>query len=52
MNGEWYVLKRDSEYIIVLCTGGDPLYGYGSWDLFSGPFDSWEDAEISAPVEE
>ena len=51
MNGEWYVLSRGIEYQIVLCTGGDPLYGYGSWDLFSGPFDSREEAENSVPEE-
>ncbi len=37
------------DFQIVHITSGDPLYGYGSWDLFSGPFDTWDEAEVSIP---
>ena len=40
---EYYLLERDNEYQIITCmTGSDPLYGYGSWSLAAGPFDTWE----------
>ena len=52
MNNEWHVLIRDEEYQIVSTTpGNDPLYGNGSWDHFSGPFATWEEAEDSVPAE-
>ena len=47
---EYYVLIRNNEYTIVtVLKGNDPLYGHGSWSLFSGAFDTWEDAELSVP---
>ena len=47
---KYYILERaslfDSEYTIVSCLGdNDPLYGNGSWDYFSGPFETIEEAE-------
>ena len=24
---------------------GDPLYGQGSWNMFIGPFGTWDEAE-------
>ena len=45
---EYYVLIRNDEYqIISIVRDNDPLYGYGTWDLFSGPFNTWDDAEMS-----
>ena len=42
---EWYILKRNNERLVVNgIKGFDPLYGNGSWDLDSGPFNSYEDA--------
>ena len=46
---DYFVLCRNDEYQIVSCEEGqNPLYGHGSWDLFSGPFDSWDAAEEDA----
>ncbi len=48
---KYYVLIRDNtiggtDYIIVTVPeGNDPLYGYGSWNFFAGPFNTWEDAD-------
>ena len=47
----YYLLKRDDEYQIIYCTTYDPLYGYGSWNLEAGPFNTWEEAEAAAPDE-
>ena len=42
---EYYVLIRDDDTTIrSIVKGLDPLYGYGSWDLFAGPFPTWDDA--------
>ena len=47
---EYYVIKRDDEYqIISVTTGAYPLYGYGSWNQYAGPFASWKEAEDSIP---
>lgn len=54
---KYYVLNRlvdtfQVDFLIVSVTdGNDPLYGHGSWDLFSGPFDTWEESESSMPEE-
>ena len=49
---EWYVLVRDEETQIVSVTiGNDPLYGRGSWGMYSGPHASYEKAgQVLAPV--
>ena len=48
----YYILQRNEEYQIVsVVKGNDPLYGYGSWNLHSGPFDTWEEADEAAPVD-
>ena len=53
MNQEYYVLDRDGEYqIIMILPGSNPLHGYGSWNLYSGPFMTWDDAEQSISQEE
>ena len=45
-NMGWRFGDRNIEYqIISVLKGNDPLYGYGTWDLFSGPFDTWDEAE-------
>ena len=45
---EYYVLTRNDDYLVnSVVLGTDPLYGYGSWNLFAGPFDSIEEAYIS-----
>ena len=45
---EYYVLERDDKYQIVSITkGNNPLYGYGSCDLFSGPFNTFQEAADS-----
>jgi len=44
----YYVLVRhwlSSDEFSIVYTGGDPLFGRGSWDQFSGPFDTWAEAE-------
>lgn len=43
----WYILERDEEVKFVWCNdGNDPLYGNGSWGLFSPDgFNSYEEAE-------
>ena len=43
---KYFVLIRNDEYLIV-CSNDNPLYGYGSWNLFSGPFDTLEEAGLS-----
>ena len=54
---DYYILVRDNtiggaDYMIVnVPKGNDPLYGYGSWDLFAGPFNSWDDADHIIPEE-
>jgi hypothetical protein len=49
---EYHVLVRNEEYQIVTgYEGFSPLYGNGSWDHFSGPFGTWEEAEASVPEE-
>ena len=45
---KYFVLIRNDEYLIV-CSNDNPLYGYGSWNLFSGPFDTLEEAGLSIP---
>lgn len=48
----WYILKRDKEYMIVCTSSGcDPLYRYNSWNLHSGPFSTYEKAENEIPKE-
>ena len=48
---EYYILHRlssqgENEYQVVSCVkGGNPLWGYGSWNLCDGPFKSWEEAD-------
>ena len=52
---KYFVLSRWEldviEYQIVSCLmdGNTPLHGYGSWDEYSGPFDTLEQAELSIP---
>jgi len=47
---EHYVLVRNKEFMIVfVLLGNDPLYSNGSWNLWSGPFDTWQQAEDSIP---
>jgi len=43
----YYVLKRNDQYQIIFVSSavGDPLYGQGSWDMFIGPFGTWDEAE-------
>ena len=43
----YYILKRDNDYQIIRNTSdiSDPLYGYGSWDLFGGPYETWDEAQ-------
>ena len=49
---EYYVLARDDDFIVnSVVVGNDPLYGYGSWDLFSGPFITIDDAYSSIVVD-
>ena len=53
---KYYVLSRwdtpgEMEYQIVSAQEQNPLYGHGSWDLFAGPFTSWENAEAAVPKE-
>ena len=46
---KYWVLVRDDEYqVIAVFPGHNPLYGYGSWDIFSGPFDTALEAEEQA----
>lgn len=50
MEYEYYVLVRDMEYrIIATIPGNDPLYGNGSWNLFSGPYNSYDEAYNTIP---
>ena len=45
---EYYVLTRDDDTTIrSIVKGLDPLYGYGSWDLLSGPYPTWDEASES-----
>lgn len=46
---EYYILEKDGELQVVSVTeGSDPLYGYGSWNLYSPkPFSSWSEAFAS-----
>jgi hypothetical protein len=48
---EYHVLIKgvDDYQIISIVKGNDPLYGYGTWDHFSGPFHTWDEAEMSIP---
>lgn len=42
----WYILRRDADYQLIYVVGdNDPLYGYGSWDLYDGPFAEFEEAD-------
>ena len=43
----YYLLKRgDTEFQIILDNyDGDPVYGMGSWDMYAGPFTTWQKAE-------
>lgn len=42
---EYYILQRDENFRVVSVTpGNDPLYGNGSWNIHSGPFNSWDEA--------
>ena len=41
---EFYVMTRNEDVRIVAAVKDtDSLYGMGSWDLFAGPFKSWDD---------
>lgn len=42
----YYILSRDDEYqIVVSSEGSDPLYGYGSWNLYTPqPFITYDEA--------
>lgn len=50
---EWWILKRDEERMIVsTIKGGNPLQGYGSWDLAVAiPFGSYEEALENMPAD-
>ena len=43
---EYHVLIRNDDYMVVSCVEdtGDPLRGYGSWDRFSGPWATADEA--------
>lgn len=44
----FYILVRDDAYQGVIVLGDqDPLFGMSSWSLYSGPFKSAEEAELS-----
>jgi len=46
---KYWVLVRNNEYqVIAVFPGQNPLYGYGSWDIFSGPFSTSQEAEENA----
>ncbi len=45
----WYIVERDNDYQLVYATNNDPLYGRGSWDLVSGPYETYEDACRAVP---
>jgi hypothetical protein len=43
---DYYILIRNDLFQIVCCLpGSDPLYGRGSWSIFNGPYETWEEAE-------
>ena len=47
---EYHVLiKGDDFQIISVVKGNDPLYGYETWDHFSGPHSTWIEAEHEIP---
>jgi hypothetical protein len=46
----WYILERDGDYKVAYCNNYNPLYGRGSWNLVSGPFASYEEAEAACPA--
>ena len=50
---DWWILKRDEERMIVsTIKDGDPLFGYGSWELaVLTPFASYEEALKNMPLE-
>lgn len=40
-----YILERNFEFDLVsVVEGQDPLYGRGSWKIYSGPYDSIKEA--------
>ena len=46
---KYWVLVRNDEYqVIAVFPGHNPLYGYGSWNIDSGPFDTILEAEEQA----
>jgi hypothetical protein len=51
MEWEWYVLKRQEDQIVYqvvsVLADSNPLYGYGSWDIYSGPYASLAEAEAA-----
>ncbi len=47
----WDVLLQMDFLIVSVTPGNNPLYGHGSWDLFSGPFDTLDEAKESIPEE-
>jgi predicted DNA-binding protein len=45
----YYILVRDGQIDIISVTPGmDPLHGRGSWNLWGGPFETWEAAELAS----
>ena len=50
---DFYVLRRDWEFQVVSVTkGNDPLHGYGSWNIYTGPFNTWHDAAFTVPMDD
>lgn len=48
----WYAIYRNSyeklETKVIFNSEYDPLYGYGTWNMIGGPFDSYEKAIAEA----
>jgi hypothetical protein len=46
MKLDYYVIERNGQFDVIGVTpGSDPLYGRGSWNLYAGPFATYEQAE-------
>ncbi len=59
----FYILQRNDEFTLTsVLEGNDPLYGWGSWDIASGPYEeasvagkalvlaieTWDDGNLTA----
>ena len=50
---DFYLFRRNDEFqIVCVAKGNDPMHGYGSWNKYSGPFETWEIVNEAFKIEE